>query len=46
MGKYNKNKSQKSKKTFYPEDCTDKMTFQECEMAVLRSAIKKNGLPL
>jgi len=42
MGKYNKNKSQKSKKTFYPEDCTDKMTFQECEMAVLRSAIKKN----
>lgn len=42
MGKYNKNKSQKSKKTFYPEECTNKMTFQECEMAVLRSAIKEN----
>ena len=42
MGKYNKNKSQKSKKTFYPAECTNKMTFQECEMAVLRSAIKEN----
>lgn len=42
MGKYNKNKSQKSKKTFYPNECTNKMTFQECEMAVLRSAIKEN----
>ena len=42
MGKYNKNKSQKSKKLFYPDECTNKMTFQECEMAVLRSAIKEN----
>lgn len=42
MGKYNKNKSQKSKKFFYPNECTNKMTFQECEMAVLRSAIKEN----
>ena len=42
MGKYNKNKSQKSKKTFYPNECTNQMTFQECEMAVLRSAIKEN----
>ena len=42
MGKYNKNKSQKSKKNFYPNECTNKMTFQECEMAVLRSAIKEN----
>jgi len=42
MGKYNKNKSQKVKKTYYPGECTDKMTFQECEMAVLRSAIKEN----
>jgi len=42
MGKYNKNKSQKSKTTFYPTECTNKMTFQECEMTVLRSAIKEN----
>jgi hypothetical protein len=42
MGKYNKNKSQKSKKNFSPDECTNKMTFQECEMAVLRSAIKVN----
>ena len=42
MGKYNKNKSQKSKKTFYPNECTNQMTFQECEMAVLMSAIKEN----
>ena len=42
MGKYNKNRSQKSKKTFYPNECTNKMTFQECEMAVLRSAIKES----
>lgn len=42
MGKYNKNKSQKIKKSFYPDECNNKMTFQECEMAVLRSAIKEN----
>jgi hypothetical protein len=35
-----RNKTQKRK--FTPEECTDQMTFQDCELAILRHAVDDN----
>ena len=43
MSKYNKrNKTIKNKDKFETQLCDNKMTFQDCEMAILRQAIKDN----
>lgn len=44
MSKYNKrNKTVKKKEKFKSTLCDDKMTFQDCEMAILRQAIDDNS---
>ena len=43
MSKYNKrNKTLKQRNKFNTALCDDKMTFQDCEMTILRQAIKEN----
>ena len=43
MSKYNKrNKTLKHRNKFNTQICDDKMTFQDCEMAILRQSIKDN----
>jgi hypothetical protein len=43
MSKYNKrNKTLKHRNKFDTQICDDKMTFQDCEMAILRQSIKDN----
>ena len=43
MSKYNKrNKTLKHRNKFETPLCDDKMTFQDCEMAILRQSIKDN----
>ena len=43
MSKYNKrNKTLKRRNKFDTSLCDDKMTFQDCEMAILRQSIKDN----
>ena len=41
MGK-NKTMKHMSKKKFIPTECTNKMTFDECELAILRQAVDSN----
>ena len=41
MGK-NKTMKHMSKKKFIPTECTNKMTFDECELAILRQAVDNN----
>ena len=30
------------KKNYFPEPCTDDMSFQDCELAILRQAVDEN----
>jgi hypothetical protein len=40
MGK--KSKTQKKRQKYRPQECSDNMTFQECELAILRQAVDTN----
>jgi hypothetical protein len=40
MGK--KSKTQKKRQKYRPQECSDKMSFQECELAILRQAVDTN----
>ena len=46
VNKYNKKRSNKThttkRKKFKNAECTDNMTFQECEMAILRHNVDEN----
>jgi hypothetical protein len=43
MGRTRKYKSsKKSNRKFRPKECTDAMTFQECELAILRQVVDEN----
>ena len=35
-------KNKTIKKRFIPNECTNKMTFDECELAILRQAVDNN----
>ena len=35
-------KNKTIKKKFIPKECTDKMTFDDCELAILRHAVHNN----
>jgi len=37
-----KKRNRTHKRKFTPEECTDQMTFQECELAILRHAVDEN----
>lgn len=42
MGKNKTNKNRTNKKRFIPNECTNKMSFDECELAILRQAVDTN----
>ena len=41
MGK-NKTMKKMSNKKFIPSECTNKMSFDDCELAILRQAVDSN----